>query len=253
MILFALYNSKGGVGKTTSAVNLAYLASRDGFKTLLWDLDPQGASTFYLNMTASDNGHLKNWLEDPTHFEGQIQTTAFPNLWHIPANIKNRNADIDLKSAEKTRQAFKVFKGILKEKFDYVFVDCPPTMSQLAHHIFRAAHYILIPVIPTTLSVRTFEQIVDYFDKKELDIRKLIPFFTLVDQRKQMHRQTMERFREAFPKVLRSTIPTASEIEKMGLQQAPVYTFSPDSRGSLAYRNLWQELKWFKKLKTPVR
>jgi chromosome partitioning protein len=105
-----------------------------------------------------------------------------------------------------------------------------------------------MPLIPTTLSERTYNQVLDHFKSQNFDVRKILPFFSLVDNRKNLHRSTMEHFRSTQPKVIRSIIPSSTEIEKMGINRAPVYTFSKNSEGSLAYRNLWQELKWFKKL-----
>jgi chromosome partitioning protein len=136
----------------------------------------------------------------------------------------------------------------LKNQFDDVFIDCPPSLSHLSTQIFKSAHYILMPLIPSTLSQRTYTQVFNHFSEKGLDSRKLLPFFTLVDKRKTLHKETMTDFRDTQPKVIRSTIPASSDIEKMGVNQAPVYIYSKNSDGSLAYRNLWQELKWFKKL-----
>ena len=137
----------------------------------------------------------------------------------------------------------------LKKEFDYIFVDCPPSLSLTSENAFRAADFILLPTIPTTLSERTYEQIVHFFETNGYDTRKVVPFFTLVDQRRNLHKNTMERFRADKRKLLRSVIPYSSAVEKMGEQLAPVHTFSARSAASGAYRDLWQELKWFKKLK----
>lgn len=249
MIIFALYNFKGGVGKTTSCVNLAYLSSRDGFNTLLWDLDPQSAATFYLDKKDSVNGSLKALIQEKRDLNHYIQPTQYRNLSYIPGHIKNRNLDIQINETENVKKRFKDLKSELKEDYDYVFIDCPPSLSHLANQIFQSAHFILMPVIPTVLSERTFFQVRDHFEENNLDTRKLLPFFTLVDNRKTLHKNTMQSFRENYPKVLRSSIPSSSDIEKMGIHQAPIYVYARLSEGSMSYRNLWQELKWFKKLK----
>jgi cellulose biosynthesis protein BcsQ len=248
MIIFTLYNFKGGVGKTTSCVNLAYLSARDGFKTLLWDLDPQSSATYYLGEEDSVNGSMKGLISQKKSFDHYIKPSQYPNLSYIPGHIKNRNIDVQLSTVDHFNKQFKSIKSDLKYQFDYVFIDCPPSLSHLANQIFKSAHFVLMPLIPTTLSERTYNQVLDHFKSQNFDVRKILPFFSLVDNRKNLHRSTMEHFRSTQPKVIRSIIPSSTEIEKMGINRAPVYTFSKNSEGSLAYRNLWQELKWFKKL-----
>lgn len=248
MIIFALYNFKGGVGKTTAAVNLAYLSGQDGFETLLWDLDAQSAATFYLGEEDSVNGSMKGLIQKKGELSHFIKPTKFKNLSFIPGHINNRNLDIDLSRTERQKRKFQQIKAALKSEFKYVFLDCPPSMSQTAEQVFKMAHFILIPLIPSPLSERTFGQILNHFEEKGFDIRKLVPFFSMTDNRKALHRETIKTFRETYPKVLRSEIPTASEIEKMGIHRAPVSEFDFASKGSTAYRTLWQELKWFKKL-----
>lgn len=249
MKCFALYNLKGGVGKTSSCVNLAYFAARDGYKTLLLDLDPQGAASFYLR-NASSNGKLSRLIEgDNSEINSIIQPTAYENLYLLPGSLDNRNIDILLNDLAKSKSRVKKLVSSVKREYDYIFVDCPPSLSLTSENAFRAADYILLPTIPTTLSERTYEQIMAYFKKEQYDTRKILPFFTLVDNRRSMHKNTMERFRKDKRKLLRSIIPYSSMVEKMGEQLAPIHQFSPRSKASRAYRDLWQELKWFRKLK----
>ena len=119
----------------------------------------------------------------------------------------------------------------------------------MAENIFRSAHFILFPLIPTTLSERTYYQVLEFFKEKTYDTRKIVPFFTQVDQRKKLHKEMIQSFKELQLKHCRSTIPHSSIVEKMGLYQQPVHLFSPNSSPAMAYRNLWQELKWMRKIK----
>ncbi|MFK7935718.1 MAG: ParA family protein [Saprospiraceae bacterium] len=249
MKCFALYNLKGGVGKTTSCVNLAYFAARDGYKTLIIDLDPQGAASFYLQNDSS-NGKLSRMITgDDSSLDSVIQPTAYDNLFLLPGSLDNRNIDILLNELTKSKTRVKKFVTSVKREFDYIFVDCPPSLSLTSENAFRAADYILLPTIPTTLSERTYEQIMTFFAESDYDARKILPFFTLVDSRRKMHQETMERFRADKRRLLRSTIPYSSVVEKMGEKRAPIHQFSKRSNATTAYRSLWQELKWFKKLK----
>jgi chromosome partitioning protein len=92
MTTLALYNLKGGVGKTASTINFAYMAAANGLKTLVWDLDPQGSSSFYLHVK-NDKNESKKILEESMHIKDAIQDSPFENLWVIPADISARNAD----------------------------------------------------------------------------------------------------------------------------------------------------------------
>ncbi|MCP3932579.1 MAG: AAA family ATPase [Bacteroidetes bacterium] len=248
MISFAVYNLKGGVGKTSSCVNLAYLAAKDGFKTLLWDLDPQGASSFYLKNAKKPKTSVEKVLQKDQDLSGLVLETEYENLSLIPGNLKNRHLNVLLNDLKKSEKKFKRLLSSTKKSYDYLFIDCPPSINHLSEHIFKTANFILLPMIPTTLSERTYKQAFQHFEENKEDVRKIIPFFNLVDARKNMHKHTIARFHEDKIKCLKSTIPYSAVIEKMGIHQAPLETFSRRSKAAFSYKNLWQELKAFRKL-----
>lgn len=250
MISFALYSIKGGVGKTTSCVNLAHLAAKDGFSTLLWDLDPQSAATFYLGEKSSVNGSVKELLNKEETLPEFVRPSKYKNLSYIPGHLKNRHSDVLLSDLKGSKKQFKKIIGSVKSNFDYLFLDCPPTLNLLAENLFKAADFILVPIVPSALSERTYDQLMAFFVKENLDLRKIVPFFSLVDLRRSIHLKTMEAFRANKPKILNNKIPNLSLFEKMGEEQAPVSAFSYNSRASYAYRSLWQELKSMQKLKS---
>lgn len=249
MITFALYNLKGGVGKTTSCVNLAYLAAQEGHKTLVWDLDPQSASTFYLKSENNSNGQVLHALESTKQFPDLVRATPYHNLFLINGSIDNRHMEFHLDGMKKSRARIKKAVSTVKKQFDYVFIDCPPTISLLAENVFKSVNYVLLPLLPSPLSERSYHQVYRFFEAHGHDTRKIVPFFTLVDRRRNMHKETIAAFRESKRKLMRSFIPQSAILERMGVQQAPVHTFSPYSKSSMSYRNLWQELKMMRKLK----
>lgn len=249
MKTFALYNIKGGVGKTTSCVNLAYLAAKEGHKTLLWDIDPQSAASYFVEKPQSTSESIKALFEKKEDISTLIQATKYPNLDFISGDLENRHIDLILDDLKKSKSRLKKLLSTIKKEYDYVFIDCPPALTLLSENLFKAANYVLLPMIPTTLSERTYYQVMAFFEKNGYDQRKIVPFFTLVDSRKNVHNQTIDSFREAKLKLMRSTIPYSALIEKMGIEKAPVHQFSPRSKASISYRSLWQELKWYKKLK----
>ncbi|MEN0049507.1 MAG: AAA family ATPase [Bacteroidota bacterium] len=249
MKTYALYHLKGGVGKTTSAVNLAYLAAKEGHKTLLWDTDPQGSSTYLLEQKAKVKGGLSNAISNGEDWKDVVKKTDYKNLFLLPSDFRNRYLDVSLHEMEASRKSFKKFLAHLKNNFDYIFIDCPPNLGLSAENVFHAANFVLIPTIPSPLSEHSLDQVASFFNEKDYDGRKLVPFFTLVDKRRKTHLETINRFKKKKRKIMRAFIPYSATIEKMSTEKAPVNHFSTRSKAASSYRNLWQELKWFRKLK----
>ena len=242
MITVALYNLKGGVGKTASCVNFAYLAAGDGFKTLLWDIDPQGSTTYYYKIKPKDIQGIKKLLSKDANVEAAIMSTNYENLEIIPADASAKSFDILL---EEMRGNKNRIKGMLKQfgnDYDFVFIDCPPGLNALSENIFQASDVVLMPIIPTTLSVRTYNMVKDYFKEKDLDSSKLMCFFTLVDLRKNMHNEVMDQlFKDK--KFFQNYIPYLSDVEKMGIFRQPIEEFARSSYAARCYHELWTEIK----------
>ena len=241
MTVFALYNLKGGVGKTAAAINLAYLAAADGYKTLVWDLDPQGSASFYLNVKAENKNETKKLFTGELDIKDTIQDSAFQNLWIIPSDISARNIDTVLNDLKHSKKKLKSLLSSLKE-FDIVILDCPPGISLLHENIFNAAHWILMPNIPTTLSVNSFETIMEYFKNNELDKTKVKCFFSMVDHRKNLHHETIQQFYKD-KLFFKSYIPYLSDVEKMGIHQQPLFEYANNSYAAQCFRDLWKEVK----------
>lgn len=242
MITVALYNLKGGVGKTASCVNLAYLAAKDGFKTLLWDIDPQGSTTFYYKVKPKDAHGIKSLISKDANLESAILSTEYENLEIIGNDNAVKSFDIIMEEMKGQRNRL---KGILKQldkEYDFVFIDCPPGFSVLSENIFNAADVVLMPIIPTTLSIRTYNMVKDYFKEKELDSSKLMCFFTMADLRKNMHNEIMEQLYKD-KKFFQNYIPYLSDVEKMGIHRQPIEEYARSSYAAKCYHDLWTEIK----------
>ena len=125
---------------------------------------------------------------------------------------------------------------------DFIFIDCPPGFSALSENIFSAADVVLMPIIPTTLSIRTYNMVKDYFKEKNLDSTKLMCFFAMVDLRKNMHNEIMEQlFKDK--KFFQNYIPYLSDVEKMGIHRQPIEEFARSSYAAKCYHELWTEIK----------
>ena len=242
MNVLAVYSIKGGVGKTSNAVNLAYTASRNGYRTLVWDLDPQGAGSYYFRIKAKIKGGSKDLIAGKRELDGLIKGTDFDNLDLLPADFSFRNLDLVLDAKKKPTQQLKKLLKPLAEQYDFIFLDCPPNISLLSEAVFEAADVLLSPIIPTTLSLRTLEQLEKFIVDNDLNKLTLIPFFSMADRRKKMHRDIMSNLMESHPEMLTTAIPYASDIERMGLERMPLGGYIKKSPSTLAYDALWLEI-----------
>lgn len=242
MTTIALYNIKGGVGKTAGCVNLAYLAAEEGKKVLIWDLDPQGSASFYFSVEAKLKGGIKKLLTGESQLDSSIQATEFDNLWVLPADFGNRHLDVLVDSTKQSKKKFKSLVGSLQGEFDYLFIDCPPGIGPLSEAIFAAADYVVLPTIPTTLSIRTYEMAQQFFEENQLDASRLIAFFSMVDIRKNLHNEVIGKYYK-HKQFLRNYVPYLSTVEKMGSKLAPVAWFAPSSYAAQCFREVWKELK----------
>ena len=242
MVTLAIYNLKGGVGKTAASINLAYASAKEGFKTLVWDLDPQGSSSFYLGVKSTVKNESRKILNSEMDLHSAIQTTAYENLDVIPADISARHADILLNEMKQSKRKLLSLLSALKNEYDIVILDSPPGISVLHDAVFVAADWVLMPNIPTTLSIRSFETVNDYFKENDLDRSKIKCFFSMVDHRKNLHHEVMgEFYKDKY--FLKSYIPYLSDVEKMGVHEAPIETFAASSYAAQCYRDLWKEIR----------
>lgn len=242
MVTLALYNLKGGVGKTAASINLAYLAAREGYKTLVWDLDPQGSSSFYLGAKAPVKNEARKLLNDEMELTEAILPSPYENLSIIPADISSRQADILLNEMKQSKRRLASMLAPLKKEYAVVILDCPPGISVLHDAVFVAADWVLMPNIPTTLSIRSYETVEGYFKENDFDRSKLKCFFSMVDHRKNLHHEVMNDFyKDKY--FLKSYIPYLSDVEKMGVHEAPLETYAASSYAAQCYRDLWKEIR----------
>ena len=241
MTIIASYNIKGGVGKTAAAVNLAYLAAAEGASTLIWDLDPQGAASFYFRVKPKVKGGSKKILQGAV--DGRIKSTDYPGLDLLPADFSYRNMDLLLDESKKPDRGLKRLLKPLGKEYDMIFLDCPPSISLLSENVFHAADVLLVPLIPTTLSLRTLAQLNRFIEQQDLRKLQLLPFLSMIDRRKNLHKEIQQILPEQFPQMLPIAIPYASEVERMGLERAPLPAYAPNSPITAAFWALWQETK----------
>ena len=243
MRILATYNIKGGVGKTATAVNLGYLAARDGYRVLLWDLDPQGAASFLFRVKPRVKGGGKALIQGRRPLDGAIKGTDFDNLDLIPADFTYRNLDLLLDEAKRPARRLASLLAPLKSDYDAVILDCPPSISLLSESVLHAADLLLVPLIPTTLSVRTLDQLTDFVGGFNGHRPEVLAFFSMIDRRKRLHNQIARDLPLERPDIADAAIPALSVIEQMSVRRAPVTAFAPRSVAARQYASLWLEAR----------
>ncbi len=243
MKVVGIYSMKGGVGKTAASVNLAYMASKDGLRSLLWDLDPQSSATWYLRIKPKVKGGGRKLLKRPENLDASLKATDFDCFDLLPGDFSYRKLDMILADVDKAGRRLRRVLDALAPEYDCLFLDCPPGLSVLSEAVLHVANLLLVPTIPTPLCLRTLEIIREYFASEDLDLRRVRPFLSLVDRRKSLHRKLSEDLSASGFRFLNTAIPYSSQVEQMGVRRAPVLAFAPSSTAARAFVELWREVR----------
>ncbi len=240
--VMAVYHLKGGVGKTATAVNLAYLSAESGLRTLVCDLDPQSSTTYYFRIKPRLRKAGTVYLEGRTKFSDNIKGTDYERLDLLPADWSHRHLDAALGRVRRSRKRLREILDPFRAEYDLIVLDSPATASLLAEGIFMAADLLVVPVVPSTLAVRAYSILRAFIRRKGHDENRMRAFFSMVEARKRMHRATMAAMREESRNWLTAVIPYAADVESMGLVRAPLPAFRPSGTATKRYRELWEEL-----------
>ena len=243
MKVVATYNIKGGVGKTSAAVNLAALAAGDGLRTILWDLDPQGAASFLFRVRPKIKGGGRKLVRGRSEVTDLLRGTDVEGLDLLPADFSYRHMDLALDESGKPTRRLRKVLAPLAEHYDLAVLDCPPSISLVSESVFDAADALLVPLIPSTLTLRTFEQLGDFVAAEVDRPPRIVAFFSMVDGRKRLHREVVATLPNSRDDLVTSAIPAASEVELMGVTRSPVVIQFPRSRAARAYRALWDDVR----------
>jgi cellulose biosynthesis protein BcsQ len=211
--------------------------------TLLWDLDPQGAASWYLAGTDEIKGRkLAALMDGKTPIGKFIRASAYPDLDFIPAHNSFRNLDVRL-DKDDSANTLKNWLAPLSEETSLVVLDCPPSMSRLSEQVLKTADGVFVPVVPTWLALNSWQQLQSFAKDKKLKPGRLHPFFSIVDRRKNLHREMVIHRKQRLENGLNALIPNASVVEKMGESGQPVELMDRSSAAADAYRRLWKEIR----------
>lgn len=241
MRILASYSIKGGVGKTTAAANLAWLAAAEGRRVLLWDLDPQGGATYLFRVKPKVKGGGAALVTRRRAMMEAVKASDFDNLDLLPSDFSYRNLDLLLDAQNKpTRRLGQLMAGLRKE-YDVVVLDCAPSVSLVSESIVRAADLVLAPLVPSPLSIRTLEQLRTFIDGSKGRDPELLAFLSMVDRHRKLHRELADTLPAEHQEVAATVIPAASIVEQMGVRRAPVVAWARSAPAAHAYQELWSE------------
>ena len=252
--IIALVNQKGGVGKTTSSINLSASLGLLGKKTLLVDLDPQGNSTTGVGINKGEiNSSVYELLMDRAEIKEVVVKTDFKNLYLIPASINLAGVDMELMEICRENPKFvaqlqlKKYLDQIKDVFDFIILDCPPSLGLITTNALAASNSVIIPVQCEFFALEGIMQLLNSIriaQKKlnpNLDIEGVL--LTMLDNRTNLGLEVVEEIKSYFKeKVFDTIIPRLVKLSEAPSHGKPIHAYDPRSRGTEAYLNLAKEV-----------
>lgn len=245
--IISVANQKGGVGKTTTTVNLSTILAKKGKKVLLIDTDPQGNATSGLGVSKDVELSVYDILIGDTEFDETLQETAIKNLKVCPSNISLAGAEVQLVSMMSREQRLKTKLDKIKDQYDYILIDCPPSLGLVTLNAFTASDSVLIPVQCEYFALEGLGQLLNTVNlvkkhlNKNLEIEGAL--LTMYDARTNLSNQVVKEIKKHFEdKVYKTVIPRNVRLSEAPSYGMPITVYDPRSKGAKAYEKFAKEL-----------
>ena len=241
--IISVANQKGGVGKTTTTVNLSTILAKKGKKVLLIDTDPQGNATSGLGVSKDVELSVYDILIGDTEFDETLQETAIKNLKVCPSNISLAGAEVQLVSMMSREQRLKTKLDKIKDQYDYILIDCPPSLGLVTLNAFTASDSVLIPVQCEYFALEGLGQLLNTVNlvkkhlNKNLEIEGAL--LTMYDARTNLSNQVVKEVKKYFEdKVYKTVIPRNVRLSEAPSYGMPITVYDPRSKGAKLMKNL---------------
>ena len=245
--IISVANQKGGVGKTTTTVNLSTIIAKKGKKVLLIDADPQGNATSGLGVDKEVELSTYDVLVNDATIEEACKTTAVKNLMVCPSNISLAGAEVELVSMMSREQRLKAKLDLVKDQYDYILIDCPPSLGLITLNAFTASDSVLIPVQCEYFALEGLGQLLNTVNlvkkhlNKNLEIEGAL--LTMYDARTNLSNQVVKEVKKYFEdKVYKTVIPRNVRLSEAPSYGMPISLYDPRSKGAKAYEKFAKEL-----------
>lgn len=244
--IISVANQKGGVGKTTTTVNLSTILAKKGKKVLLIDADPQGNATSGLGVTKEVENSVYDVLVNDTEIKDVLQETSIKNLMICPSNINLAGAEVELVSMMSREQRLKEKLENIKDEFNYILIDCPPSLGLITLNAFTASDSILIPIQCEYYALEGLGQLLNTVNlvkkhlNKSLDIEGAL--LTMYDIRTNLSNQVVKEVKKYFEdKVYKTVIPRNVRLSEAPSYGMPITVYDPKSKGAKSYEKFAKE------------
>ena len=245
--IIAIANQKGGVGKTTTSVNLSAVLAKKGKKVLLLDADPQGNATSGVGAEKNVEKSLYDVLINEEPIENTVQDTMEKNLKICPSNINLAGAEVELVSQMSREHRLKEQLDLVKDDYDYILIDCPPSLGLITINSFTAADAVLIPVQCEYYALEGLGQLINTINlvkkhlNKSLEIEGAV--LTMYDIRTNLSNQVVKEVKKYFDnKVFKTVIPRNVRLSEAPSFGMPISIYDPRSKGAKCYDKLAKEM-----------
>lgn len=248
--IVSVANQKGGVGKTTTTVNLSTILAKRGKKVLLIDTDPQGNATSGLGIEKESDLSTYDLLITDVAAEDIIQETAIKNLYISPSNMNLAGAEVQLVSMMSREQRMKEKLDVIKDKFDFILIDCPPSLGLITLNAFTASDSVLIPVQCEYYALEGLGQLLNTVELVRKHLNKNLyvegAILTMYDIRTNLANQVVREVKKFFQnKVYKTVIPRNVKVSEAPSYGMPITIYDPKSKGARSYEKFAKEfLKW---------